>query len=133
MSILWRGKKLICGKPITFTEYSCDETTIYVREGVLSKREEQVSLYRIIDISMQQSFIDRLFNQGTIILNTTDVNNRIFEIKSVANPSKVRNLINKRVEAIRSERVIRTHEYYSPVDYDRNDYENDGFSEDEYY
>lgn len=132
MGILWRGKKLFCGKPWTFTEYSCDEDTIYVRQGVLSIKEEQVSFYRVLDVSMQQSFTDRLFNQGTIILNTTDVNNRKFVLEKIGNPSRVRSLINSQVEKARRKTHIRTNEYYNPNMYEE-DFDNSDFSEDEYY
>ena len=50
MGILWEGKKQILGKPWTFTKYSLDEEMLYVRKGMLSINEEQVALYRIIDI-----------------------------------------------------------------------------------
>lgn len=121
MGILWEGKKQILGKPWTFTKYSVDEEMLYVRKGMLAISEEQVALYRIIDISMQQTLLDRLFNQGTLILNTTDANERTILLEKISNPSRVKNIINNNVEKCRRRVNISTNEYYNPAQLNRMD------------
>ena len=120
MGIIWSGKKQFLGKPWTFTEYSIMDDVIFVKKGMLSIQEEQVAFFRVVDVSLKQTFIDRLCNQGTVILRTTDANNKTLLLEKIGKPGEVRNIINKQVEIARRKANIRTNEYYNTVDTDES-------------
>ena len=64
---MWRERKrLWCRLPLTFTLYSFDEERFFIKSGFLNQREDEVRLYRILDISITRTFIQRVFGLGTI-------------------------------------------------------------------
>ena len=56
MDYLWTDKKrTIFGLPISFTRYSLTEERLFIETGFLNKIEDEVRLYRIMDISLRVS------------------------------------------------------------------------------
>ena len=45
-------KRIIFGLPWTFTKYKLDENCLFIKRGVFSISEEEIRLYRILDITM---------------------------------------------------------------------------------
>ena len=71
--MLWRERKRIwCGLPWTFTVYSFDEERIFVDTGFFNKRQDEIRMYRVLDITMTRSFGQRIFGLGSIQLKTSD-------------------------------------------------------------
>ena len=67
----WNERKRIwCGLPWTFTKYGMNDDRIFVRKGFLNIKETEVRLYRILNISISRSFIQRIFRLGTIHIET---------------------------------------------------------------
>ena len=55
-TFVWKDRKRIFfGLPWTFTKYALTEEKLYIETGVLSKREEEVRLYRIMDVTLKRS------------------------------------------------------------------------------
>lgn len=66
-TIVWKDRKRIFfGLPWTFTKYALTEEKLYIETGVLSKREEEVRLYRIMDVTLKRSLWERICGLGTI-------------------------------------------------------------------
>ncbi|MBQ2755268.1 MAG: PH domain-containing protein, partial [Oscillospiraceae bacterium] len=64
---IWRDRKrIIFGLPWSFTVYMLEEEKLLVSSGFLNKREDEVRLYRIMDLTLKRSFGERLFGLGTI-------------------------------------------------------------------
>ena len=64
---IWSDRKRIfCGLPWTFTTYTLTSDRLFIETGVLGKHEDEVRLYRILDISLSRSFSQRIFGLGTI-------------------------------------------------------------------
>lgn len=108
--MIWNDKKCHLGLRISCTEYSLDETHLTVKEGVLGKREEQTNLYRITDISVRQSLLDRIFKQGTLIIKSSDPTTPVFEVKNIKNFEDVKKKLNKAIDNSRKQNVS-TREY----------------------
>ena len=103
---LWSGRKRgIFGLPWTFTRYSLTETCLFIRSGVFTVREEEIRLYRVLDITLRQSFGERLFGLGTIHLCTSDQSTPEVDIKRIRDPKKVRTLLSDRAEIERSSKL----------------------------
>ena len=66
-TIVWKDRKRIFfGLPWTFTRYALTEEKLYIKTGVFSTREEEVRLYRIMDVTLKRSLWERLCGLGTI-------------------------------------------------------------------
>lgn len=103
---LWTGKKrALFGLPWTFTTYTLTETCLFIRSGVFTVREEEIRLYRILDVTLRQSFRERLFGLGTIHLCTSDQSTPEMEIKRIKHPKEVRTILSDRAESERSAKL----------------------------
>ena len=66
--ILWKDRKriLFLGLPWSFTRYSVSKDRFFISKGFFSVKDDEVRLYRIMDISLERSFMQRLVGVGTI-------------------------------------------------------------------
>ena len=55
------------GLPFTFTTYLLYENDIQIKSGFLSSVENDCYMYRVIDVQLRISFLQRLFGLGTVI------------------------------------------------------------------
>ena len=105
-SPLWSGKKrAIFGLPWTFTRYTLTETCLFIRSGVLNVREEEIRLYRVLDVTLRQTLGERLFGLGTIHLCSSDQTAPEIDIKRIKHPKEVRTLLSDRAETERSAKL----------------------------
>lgn len=110
--VLWRDKKRpLFGKPLSFTEYSLYPDRLVVRSGLLRERTDILMLYRVLDVSMSQSIIDKLFHVGTVIVSSADKSAPNMVLALVANPDHVMDLLSEQVEKVRETKGIRPHEF----------------------
>ena len=56
--ILWKDRKriLFFGLPWSFTRYSVSKDRFFISRGFFSVKDDEVRLYRIMDISLERSF-----------------------------------------------------------------------------
>ena len=84
---IWSDRKRIfCGLPWTFTTYTLTSDRLFIETGVLGKHEDEVRLYRILDISLSRSFSQRIFGLGTIHCCSADKTMGDFDIINIKNP-----------------------------------------------
>lgn len=122
MEPLWRERKRIwCGLPWTFTIYSFDEERFYVESGFLNQRQDEVRMYRIVDLTVTRTFIQRIFGMGTITVNSSDKTLGDFQIKNIKNVKEVKEQLSNLVEAQRDKKRVATREFINP-DEDEVDY-----------
>ena len=125
-SYIWKDRKRpIFGLPLSFTKYKLTNEKFIVEKGVLSITQDEVRLYRIMDLSVRCSLIQRIFNVGTIHCNSADKSTPEFDIKDVKNPMQVKDLISKNVEEERQRKRIGAREFMvADGDDDDFDYDN---------
>lgn len=109
-NLLWKDRKCILGMPISFTRYELTESRLNVKIGLLNTREEELRLFRVRDISTQESLMDRLVGVGSILLHTTDATSPTLKIMHVKNSIKVKELLSAQVEAARMKNRVRAME-----------------------
>ena len=72
-TILWTDKKrTFLGLPLSFTRYYLTDHQLITRVGFLSIKEDEIELYRIVDKRIEQTFFQRLFGCGTVIILSRD-------------------------------------------------------------
>ncbi len=107
---LWSDKKRILGMPISFTKYSLSEDRLFIDKGFLNLKSEEILLYRIRDLSVSRTLLQRLFGVGTITLHSSDKTSPTLEIQDIAKPVMVKELIHKNVEEMKIQRKMRVGE-----------------------
>lgn len=113
MEIIWKERKRIwCGLPLTFTVYSFDEERFYEETGFLNQRQDEVRLYRILDISMSRSLVQRIFGLGTIHVNSSDQTLGDFQIRNIRNVKEIKEQLSELVEQQRDKKRVHTREVF---------------------
>ena len=111
-SPLWRERKrTVFGLPLSFTTYTLTDTRLIIKKGIFNVSEEEIRLYRILDITLKRSFEERIFGLGTIHLCTADQSTPEIDIARIKNSREVRTLLSDQVEKERSERYVGIREY----------------------
>jgi uncharacterized membrane protein YdbT with pleckstrin-like domain len=120
MDILWSDKKrwLFFGLPLTFTKYTCTSEKFILESGMLSTTEDEIRLYRIMDLTLERSLLQRIFGLGTIICDTVDKTSPKLVIENIKDPKRVKNLISEAVEAERVKKRVSSREYMAMDDDD---------------
>lgn len=117
---IWQDRKRpIFGLPLSFTKYKLTEEKLLIETGVLTIAQEEIRLYRIMDVSVKCSLLQRIFNVGTIHCCSADKSCPEFDIKDVKNAIQVKELLSKNVEEERQRKRIGTREYMA-ADFDED-------------
>ncbi len=112
MSIIWTDKKrTLFGLPLSFTAYELEEERLFIRTGFLTRVEDEVRLYRIIDMTLKQTLWQRIFGVGTIHCCSSDSSQKEFDIVSVKNPREVREQLSQLVEEQREKKRVYSREF----------------------
>ena len=123
-------KRLWCGLPWTFTKYGMSDDRLFVEKGLFNVRVMEVRLYRILNISIQRSLIQRIFGLGTIHLDSTDKDLSCFDIVNIKNSESVMEMISEAVEEERLRNRVASREFMSDGMHE-NDAEEDGIHDSE--
>lgn len=120
MNILWSERKrwILFGLPWTFTKYTCTSEKMIVESGLFSKREEEIRLYRILDLTLERSLWQRIFGLGTIQCDTVDKSTPKLVIKNVKNSRQVKELLSEAVEEERTKKRVSSRELMSAEEED---------------
>lgn len=124
---VWQDRKrTFLGLPWSFTRYYLTEEKLIIDKGLLSRTEDEIRLYRILDITLRRTFGERLFGLGTIHCCSGDKSLGDFDILHVKNPREVKELLSDMVERERLERRVGTREFIDADDdgFDDTDFHN---------
>lgn len=89
------------------TSYHFAKGRLTWRTGLLSRSAESLELYRIADVTMRQSLLQRMFGVGRIVLNSADANHREIVMEGVPGPDRFRDWLTDAVQQARRERGMR--------------------------
>ncbi len=118
MDIIWNDRKrlLLFGLPWTFTKYTCTSEKLILESGVFSTKEEEIRLYRIMDLTLERSFLQRIFGLGTIICDTVDKSTPKLYIQNIKGAKQVKEMLSEAVEAERVKKRVSSREYMATED-----------------
>ena len=108
--IMWHDRRRYFGLPLSFTKYALTEDTVVRETGLLNLKEENVLLYRVLDIELLRPLVQRIFGCGTIVLHSSDQTSPELRILSVKNPKAVKEQVFQAVEEAKLRRRMRTTE-----------------------
>lgn len=104
---LWKDRKRWLGMPVTFTRYALSEDRLFVSEGFLNIKDDEILLYRIRDIDTQRNLWQRIFGVGTVTVVSSDKTMPTLVLKNVKDPVFVKELLHKQVEEMKIKRRVR--------------------------
>ena len=111
-NIVWKDRKRpIFGLPLSFTKYMLTDEKLIIDTGILSRRQEEIRLYRITDFSVTQKLFQRLFGVGNIHISSSDNTQGEFTIFEIKKEYEVKELLSDMVEKEREKKGIVTNEF----------------------
>ena len=109
---LWSDCKRVVffGLPLSFTKYRLTTNRLFVNTGFLTQREDEVRLYRITDVSLSRTLMQRVFGLSTIHCNSSDKTLGNFDIINIKDGEEVKEILSQSVERERIARRVSTRE-----------------------
>lgn len=114
---IWKDRKrIIFGLPWSFTVYKLTKDKLIIETGFLSKKEEEVRLYRIMDLTLNRPLGQRIFGLGTIHCCTADKSTPEFNILRIKKSQNIKNMLSDLVEQAREEKRVVGREFMTDSD-----------------
>lgn len=99
-----RKRVLFFGLPWTFTKYLISDDMITVDTGLLRVEENDCYMYKVQDVKLTATLIERMFGLGTVTCYTGDVTSPQLMIVHVKHAKEIKNYILKASEEARMRR-----------------------------
>lgn len=129
--VVWQDRKRWwCGLPWTFTKYRLTETKLIIDTGFFSTRQDEVRLYRILDVSLTRSLVQRMFGLGTVHCVSTDKSLKNFHLLNIRDAENVKNTLSDLIEKERKENRVSSREVISSGDIEDDDHDDDDIADD---
>ena len=109
-TIWFDRKRTLFGLPWSFTRYILTDEKLLIVKGLIKQTEEEVRLYRILDLTLSRSLIERIDRVGTIHCCSSDKTASEFDIKRIRNPREVKEKLSQQVEKQRIARGVTVRE-----------------------
>ena len=104
---LWKDRKRHLGLPLSFTRYQMSEDRLFISEGFLNIKDDEVLLYRVRDIDTRRSLWQLIFGVGTVTVISSDKTMPTLVLKNIKDPLMVKELIHNQVEEMKIQRRVR--------------------------
>ncbi|MBQ9866795.1 MAG: PH domain-containing protein [Lachnospiraceae bacterium] len=130
MADVFRERKrwLFLGLPWTFTVYHVREDMITIDRGFFNKQEDDCYMYKVTDVRLNSSLMERMFKLGTVTCFTGDVTDSNLVFKHIRNAKAIKDYI---LEKADSERIKRRTVNMQGIGYGTNgDVDGDGIPDD---
>lgn len=111
-------KRIIFGLPWSFTRYRLTDDKLIISTGLLSTKEEEIRLYRIMDVTLNRTFGDKLWGLGTIHLCSSDKTTPEIDIKRIRQSSEVKEMLSDMIEVARKKNRVTSREFMAADDFD---------------
>ena len=99
-----RKRWLFFGLPFTFTTYTVTEDMLTIDSGIFTRIDNDCYMYKIIDVKLETSLLERIFKLGTIICYTGDTTHPELRIMHIKNAKAIKNFILEVSETARKKR-----------------------------
>ncbi|BBF42031.1 hypothetical protein lbkm_0713 [Lachnospiraceae bacterium KM106-2] len=90
--------------PLLFTTYTINEEKINVKSGLFSTVEDDAYMYKVQDVRLKRSFLERIFKTGTVICFTGDTTHPELKLEHIKKSSEIKDFIMSASEEARIKR-----------------------------
>ena len=87
--------------------YEITTQRVRIREGVFSKRTDELELYRVKDSTVLEPFWQRLFGIGNIVITTNDTTTPTLTLEALPNAAETREKLRAAIEECRDRKRVR--------------------------
>ena len=117
--VLWsQRKRNWCRTPFTFTTYTLTNDEIAVKTGILRETYDVTKLFRVVDLTLTRTLLQRLFGLSTITLETRDQSSGgQLVLKNIIHGFDVRRVIQRAVDESRNVNRVSAREYMGDGDF----------------
>lgn len=106
--------------PICFTTYTITEEKINIRSGLFNTTEDDCYMYKVQDIRVTKSLMERIFGIGTIICYTGDTTDKELRLVHIKHTFEIKEfLMEQSEEARRKKRTMHTLDIDSADEYEQ--------------
>lgn len=106
LAVVWVALKV--------NRYKITDERLILTSGIISRKVEEIELFRIKDVTVSQGVLGRIFDVGDVKIESVDDSTPIMKIRGIDNPLEVKEKLRKLYRAARKkERVVNTELIYS--------------------
>jgi len=111
--VIWKDRKRrIFGLPFSFTRYIVYADKLIVSRGFFNIVEDELLLYKVLDIELILPFRQRIYGLGTVKLMTADVTDPDTILSRIKKPRYVKDMVDQLVNNERTRLSIKGREMY---------------------
>ncbi|MBO4976284.1 MAG: PH domain-containing protein [Lachnospiraceae bacterium] len=104
MGYVERKRWLFLGLPFTFTKYIIKEDLITVDSGLLKTVENDCYMYKVQDVELTATLIEKMFGLGTVVCHTGDTTHPKLVLQHIKHAREVKEFILRESEEARLKR-----------------------------
>lgn len=118
-----RKRTKFLGLPLSYTKYTISDEKLTITSGFLNITEDDTFMYKIQDVRLTRSLMERMFKLGTITCYTGDTTHPRLELEHIKRSRVIKDFIMySSEESRRKRRALRTQqmEAENPVEDQRD-------------
>ena len=104
MEFVEKKRVMFFGLPWTFTPYRVTEDVITVKSGFFKTVEDDCYMYKVQDVKLETTFMERLFKLSTVVCYTGDTTHQQLVLTHIRNGRAIKDFIFEQSEAARLKR-----------------------------
>ena len=98
-------KRVLCFRlPWTFTRYTVGQEIITIHSGLLKTEENYCYMYKVQDVKLTTTLIERIFGLSTVICYTGDVTHPQMSLTHIKHAREIKDFILEAAEEARQKR-----------------------------
>lgn len=96
---------------VAATRYRLTTQRLFVQTGLVAKNLEEVELFRVKDVTLDQGFVQRLLGVGTVVVLSTDDTAPRLELKGLLRPAETKEALRNAFRTARQREGVRMAEF----------------------